>query len=143
MEETRRQRIMNNPTFRLMRWTVPWLLLAYVAYRIWQISAGFGGADALLGSSTSASAVPVAVTEITTGTPVTGMSGVTLVKGIHLRDAPSLSGSVVTDLDKGVAFTVTERRVQWYRIKDGTGNIGWVYIDPGTISVKAVAKTDK
>jgi len=121
---------MANPVFRLVRWTVPWILLGGLLYYVWGATAEFRALKASQPSGTTTQTVE------TTGTPVTGMTGVAKVDGVHLRDLPTASGTVLSDLRKDATFEVIEKREGWYRIKDAGGNTGWITSDPSFVTVE-------
>jgi uncharacterized protein YgiM (DUF1202 family) len=116
---------------RLARWILPWLALALFVNYLWGITADFR-------KGLTASRTPAAVSTQTvdaTSTPVSGMTGTVIAAGSHLRDYPASGGAVIKDLAKGVTFDVLEKRGSWYRIKDSTGNTGWVTADKKYVEV--------
>jgi SH3-like domain-containing protein len=122
---------MANPGVRLARWILPWLALALFVNYVWGITVDFR-------KGLTSARTPAAVTTQTvdaTSTPVSGMTGTVIAEGSHLRDYPASGGAVLKDLAKGVTFEVVEKRGDWYRIKDSTGNIGWVTADKKYVEV--------
>jgi len=131
MEHDSRARLLANPGFRIVRWTVPWFVLAGLLYYVWGATADFRTHKA------NEPSTPVATATVdATSTPVTGMTGTAKVDGVHIRDLPTASGTVLADLKKGAAFEVLATREGWYRVKDTPGHIGWVTSDPSFVSVQ-------
>jgi SH3-like domain-containing protein len=123
VEQDTRAKFRANPGVRLVRWTLPWLLLGAVLYVVWGTTADFRSGKLIT------PAEPTATVEATS-TPVTGMTGTILIDGVHLRDYPAAGGGVLKDLKKDAAFEVLEQRADWYRIRDTVGNMGWITADP-------------
>lgn len=132
MERANRARLMANPGFRLVRWIVPWIALGAVLYYVWGATADFR----VLKANGPAGAGTASQTVDATSTPVTGMTGVVKVDGVHMRDLPAVGGTVLADLRKDATFQVLEKREGWYRIKDAAGHIGWVTSDPSFVTVE-------
>ena len=131
MEQESRARLMANPAFRVVRWTVPWIVLGAVLYYVWGATADFRTIKANEPSSPTASQTVDA-----TSTPVTGMTGTAKVDGVHVRELPAVGGIVLTDLRKDAPFEVLATRDGWYRIRDAAGHIGWITSDPAFVSVE-------
>jgi hypothetical protein len=124
-----RARIMANPAVRIARWTLPWLLLGAVLYTVWNTTADFR--DGKIGQPSQTTATVEA-----TSTPVTGVTGTVLVDGVHLRDVPAAGGTVLKDLKQGATFEVVEQLADWYRIRDASGNMGWITSDAKFVSIQ-------
>jgi SH3-like domain-containing protein len=120
---------MHNPVFRVVRWIVPWIALGAVLYYVWGATADFR----LLKTGTSGTATQ---TVDATSTPVTGMTGIAKVDGVHIRDVPAAGGTVLADLRKDAAFEVLAQQPGWYRIKDAAGHIGWITSDASFVAVE-------
>jgi hypothetical protein len=129
VEQDTRAKITTNPAVRVARWTLPWLVLGAVLYVVWGTTADFR--DGKLGAASETTTTVEA-----TSTVVTGMTGVILIDGVHLRDVPAPGGTVLKDLKKDATFDVLETRADWYRIKDAAGNMGWITADITFVAVQ-------
>jgi SH3-like domain-containing protein len=124
---------MANPGVRFVRWTVPWIALAALLYVVWGATADF---RALKASEPAGAASATTSTVEASSTPVTGMSGVAKVDGVHVREVPEADGTVLSDLRKDASFEILAKREGWYRIKDVTGHMGWVTSDSSFVAVE-------
>lgn len=122
-----------NPGVRLVRFTLPWLVLAALVWLVWT-AAGDMRDQRASAPETTATTTATGTAEATS-TPVSGLTGTVLKDGVHLRDYPAPGGTVLVDLAKGATFEVIERRGTWARVRDGVGNIGWVSSDPKLVSI--------
>lgn len=130
MEQESRNRLMANPAVRIVRWTVPWIVLGAVLYYVWGATSDFRTLKA------GQPSVETSPSVTTTSTPVTGMTGVAKVDGVHIRDIPTAGGTVLSDLRKDATFEVLATMDGWYRVKDAAGHIGWVTSDPAFVAVE-------
>lgn len=129
MQNDTQHRFMNNPIIRVVRWTVPWVLLAVVAWYLW----GFYTEFRLNARTTAAAyvtpeqaALQTTSTANATSTVPAGMVGVALVDGVRLRTTPSANGQVAASVGKGTKLILLEKRNTWYKVRDPLGHIGWV-----------------
>ena len=51
------------------------------------------------------------------------------IKGnqVNIRQAPSTQSDVTWELTKGYPMQVTQKRGNWFKVKDFEGELGWVY----------------
>jgi SH3-like domain-containing protein len=133
MERESRARLLANPGVRFVRWTVPWIALGALLYVVWGATTDF---RALKAAEPSTPARTATSTIETTSTPVSGMTGTAKVQGVHVREVPEADGTVLADLAKDATFEVLAKREGWYRIKDTTGNMGWVTSDSSFVAVE-------
>lgn len=129
MQNDTRGRFMNNPIVKVVRWTVPWVLLAVVAWYLW----GFYIEFQLNARTTAAAyvtpeqaALQTTSTAQATSTVPAGMVGVALVDGVRLRITPSANGQTVASVGKGTRLLLLEKRNSWYKVQDPLGHVGWV-----------------
>ncbi len=130
MDESR-QRMLTSPPFRLIRWTVPWLLLGVIAYAVWGVASDFQAEKSRAAAQSATGTV-----EATSVAAAAGSVGTTLVDGVHLRDTPTSGGTVLKDLSKGVFVQVIESRAGWLKVREPGGTVGWMTADASFIEVK-------
>ncbi len=138
MDELRRQRLLANPAVKVLRWTLPWIvligLLLYlntlrVSYEVDQLRQK---ASAEASASVEASASAAASNTVVPA----GTIAVTLVT-VRLRDKPDTSGNILNILAQGTTLVLIEKRGEWYRAQDPRGFIGWVSASPTVLTVTA------
>ena len=138
MDELRRRRLLANPAFKVLRWTLPWIvlvgLLLYlntlrVSYQVEQLRQK-ASADASASVNATASA-----TATNTGVPP-GTTAVTLLT-VRLRDKPDTSGGILNILAQGTTLRLIEKKGEWYKAQDPRGFIGWVSASPTVLTVTA------
>ena len=138
MDELRRQRLLANPAVKVLRWTLPWIvligLLLYlntlrVSYEVDQLRQK---ASAEASASVEASASAAASNTVVPA----GTTAVTLVT-VRLRDKPDTSGNILNILAQGTTLVLIEKRGEWYRAQDPRGFIGWVSASPTVLTVTA------
>jgi SH3-like domain-containing protein len=138
VDELRRQRLLANPAVKVLRWTLPWIvligLLLYlntlrVSYEVDQLRQK---ASAEASASVEASASAAASNTVVPA----GTIAVTLVT-VRLRDKPDTSGNILNILAQGTTLVLIEKRGEWYRAQDPRGFIGWVSASPTVLTVTA------
>jgi len=138
VDELRRQRLLANPAVKVLRWTLPWIvligLLLYlntlrVSYEVDQLRQK---ASAEASASVEASASAAASNTVVPA----GTTAVTLVT-VRLRDKPDTSGNILNILAQGTTLVLIEKRGEWYRAQDPRGFIGWVSASPTVLTVTA------
>ena len=138
MDELRRQRLLATPAVKVLRWTLPWIvligLLLYlntlrVSYEVDQLRQK---ASAEASASVEASASAAASNTVVPA----GTIAVTLVT-VRLRDKPDTSGNILNILEQGTTLVLIEKRGEWYRAQDPRGFIGWVSASPTVLTVTA------
>lgn len=125
---------MSSPIVKVVRWTLPWVLFAVVAWYLWgfytefQTNARTTAATyvspeqaALLATSSANATASISATSVPTG-----MIGKALVDGVRLRTTPSANGQVTASVGKGTTLVLLEKRKSWYRVRDPLGHVGWV-----------------
>jgi SH3-like domain-containing protein len=124
-----RDRYVNSPIAKVVRWTVPWVLLVVVSWYLWGFYTQFK-----LSARTAATAYvtpeqaamrTTATVEATLSVPA-GQVGVALVDGVRLRTTPAENAQVTASVGKGTKLVLLEKRDNWYRVRDPLGHIGWV-----------------
>lgn len=129
MQNDNRHRFMSNPIIRVVRWTVPWVLLAVVAWYLWGFYTEFqlnARTTAAAYVSPEQAALQTTSTADATSTVPAGMVAVALVDGVRLRTTPSANGQVAASVGKGTRLVLLEKRSTWYKVRDPLGHIGWV-----------------
>lgn len=130
MDQDRKERITSSPVFRIVRWTVPWVLFVVVVFVLagtWNdFQAAQRAADAAAAAAAQSALATSTVSTNVTGTPVANTSAVTVTDGVHLRAAPSSNADVVATEGKSTALSVTAKTDGWFKVKDPAGHIGWV-----------------
>ena len=136
MDELRRKRLLANPVIKVLRWTLPWIVLIGLLFYLNTLRVGFQVAQSRQRASAEASAsVEASASKSATNTVVpAGTTGVTLVT-VHLRDKPDTSGNVLNILAQGTQLILIEKRGEWYRAQDPRGFIGWVSASPTVLTV--------
>lgn len=136
MDEIRKQRLLAHPVIKILRWTLPWIVLVGLLFYLNSMRVTFQSAQARQKASAEASAsVEASASKSATNTVVpAGTTGVTLVT-VRLRDKPDTSGNVLNILAQGTQLVLIEKRGEWYRAQDPRGFIGWVSASPSVMTV--------
>ncbi len=138
MSQVARRRLVNSPGFRLARWTVPWVILAFVAYTAWGLTADFRNASSRARAQANV-APPKAIQPASTAEK--GQTVFTVADGVRMYDVPNSGATVLRVLKRSAALTVIEKQERWYRVRDSVGNVGWVTDDAEFVStVRAAAR---
>lgn len=126
MHDSSRDRIVTNPLFRVMRWTLPWLALGVLVYFLWGFYTDFlANRKAIVITTAEEQALGTTSTVDATTTVVAGTSLVVAVDGVKLRVQPTTTSETIASLGKGTLLVALERKGDWYRVKDPNGHTGW------------------
>lgn len=127
MQSDTRARILNNPAFKIVRWTLPWVVLAVILYVFSGYWTDFQRNKAAVVFTTGEEAALRTTTTVdASATPVTGVSAVALIDGVRLRAQPAASAQILASVGKGTKLTVLEERKDWLRVRDPIGHVGWI-----------------
>jgi hypothetical protein len=139
VQDDRDNRFTGNPVVRVLRWTVPWILVGVVGWYLWGFYNEFkvnARATAESLKAAEQAAVETTVSAETSGTAMANVTAIVLVDGVRLRTTPADSGQIVAAVGKDVKLTLIEKKGDWYRAKDPLGRIGWVSASPKLIKVE-------
>lgn len=136
MDEMRRRRLLANPVVKVIRWTLPWIVLVGALFYLNTLRVSFQVEQRRQQSEASATveatgSVPAGSTAVPAGT-----TAVTLVT-VRLRDKPETSGNVLNILAQGTKVILVEKRGEWYKAQDPRGFTGWVSASPTVLTVTA------
>jgi uncharacterized protein YgiM (DUF1202 family) len=124
MDSESRERMKSNPVFRVLRWTVPWIVLAVLGWVLLNMWSSYQVAKLQAASAEPTPTVPASV-----GSTLSA-EAVTLIAQLKLRETPGTDGKILVELNKGAKLTVSEIRDGWYHVtyvpSKGKPAIGWV-----------------
>jgi uncharacterized protein YgiM (DUF1202 family) len=127
MQSDTRARIVNNPAFKIVRWTLPWVVLATILYVFSGYWTDFQRNKAAVVITTAEEeSLRATTTADATATPVVGVTAVALVDGVRLRAQPAASSQYFASVGKGTTLVVLEEKKDWLRVRDPIGHIGWI-----------------
>jgi uncharacterized protein YgiM (DUF1202 family) len=127
MQSDTRARILSNPAFKVVRWTLPWVVLAVILYVFSGYWSDFQRNKAAVVITTAEEeAMRTTSTVEASGTPVVGVSAVALIDGVRLRAKPAATAQILASVGKGTKLTVLEEKKDWLRVRDPIGHIGWI-----------------
>jgi Bacterial SH3 domain len=139
VDELRRQRLLAHPVLKVLRWTLPWIVLVALLFYLNTLRVSFEVAQlrqkASAEASASVDASASAAASSTAAVPA-GTTAVTLVT-VRLRDKPDTSGNTLNILAQGTTLVLIEKKGAWYRAQDPRGFIGWVSASPTVLTVTA------
>ncbi len=121
MDSETRERVKSNPTVRVVRWTVPWIVLAGLVYVLW----GAYGDYRVMQRSQELQSTEPTVSLGSVGESMTAKA-VVLIDGLNLRDAPDTGANILVKIPKSKTVEVYELKDGWYRVKEPGGRMGWV-----------------
>jgi len=127
MQSDTRARILNNPAFKVMRWTLPWVVLAVILYVFSGYWADFQRNNkAVVFTTAEEAAMRTTATVDATGTPLVGVTAVALIDGVRMRAKPLATAQILASVGKGTKLTVLEEKKDWLRVQDPIGHVGWI-----------------
>jgi hypothetical protein len=138
VDELRRQRLLAHPVLKVLRWTLPWIVLVGLLFYLNTLRVSFEAEQLRQKASAEASASvePTASLSATNTVVPAGTTAVTLVT-VRLRDKPDTSGNILNILAQGTTLVLIEKKGEWYRAQDPRGFIGWVSASPSVLTVTA------
>ncbi len=121
-------------TMRIARIVGAWALLLILAWLAWGMYGDYRSTPkspgALPGSTPATQSVEPTGTDASaeaTTKPVGTKPTVTvLAEGLNLRKKPMTSADVIKKLKSGSSLELLETANGWYRVRDNTGDEGWV-----------------
>ena len=133
--------------FAIARKVLPWVVLAFVLFRVGSLVAEFQGAQR---AASRQSAEAAATTTLTAGqaaknasVPATktaaaarGPYVIVLSDGVNFHASASNSGKVLSSLKRGAELSQLGRVGNWLKLKDAGGTIGYVYDNPKFVAHK-------
>jgi uncharacterized protein YgiM (DUF1202 family) len=127
MQSDTRARILSNPAFKIVRWTLPWVVLAVILYVFSGYWTDFQrNKTPIVITTGEEDALRTTATVDATATPVVGVTAVSLVDGLRLRASPAATSQYFASVGKGTKLTVIEEKKDWLKVRDPLGHIGWV-----------------
>jgi hypothetical protein len=129
LETYAQRRVKDNPVFKIVRWTLPWVLVGVVGWYLWGAYTEFK-VNARVTSEAFKTAEEQALVTTSSvdasGTPLASVVAVVLTDGVRLRTTPTANGQIVASVGKDTKLTLLEQKGDWYRAQDPLGRIGWV-----------------
>jgi hypothetical protein len=124
--------------FAIARKVLPWVVLAFVLFRVGALVVEFQGAQQAADrqAASDAAATTLTAAQPPKGTPAAspkatpaarGPYVVVLSDGVNFHASASNSGKVLTSLKRGDELAELGRVGNWLRLKDSKGTIGYVY----------------
>jgi SH3-like domain-containing protein len=136
MDDLKRRRLLANPVVKVLRWTVPWLVLVGLLFYLNTLRVSYQVELSRQAEASSSVDATGGVAATSTAAVPAGTTAVTLVT-VRLRDKPDTSGNVLNILAQGTTLIIVEKKGEWYRAQDPRGFIGWVSASPSVLTVTA------
>ena len=133
MDEIRRRRLLANPVVKVIRWTLPWIVLIGALMYLNTLRVTFQ-VEQKRQAEASSTVEPTSSVSPTSSVVPAGTTGVTLVT-VRLRDKPETAGNVLNILAQGTQVIIVEKRGEWYRAQDPRGFTGWISASPTVLTV--------
>lgn len=133
MDEIRRRRLLANPVVKVIRWTLPWIVLIGALFYLNTLRVTFQAEQRRQAEASSTVEPTSSVSPTSTVVPA-GTTGVALVT-VRLRDKPDTSGNVLNILAQGTQVIIVEKRGEWYKARDPRGFTGWISASPAVLTV--------
>jgi SH3-like domain-containing protein len=134
VNDFRRKRLLANPVVKVLRWTLPWIVLIGALFYLNTLRVSYQ--TEVLRQASASSTVDATTTVDASNTIMpAGSTAITLVT-VRLRDKPDTSGAVLNILEQGTSLVLVQKQGDWYKAQDPRGFIGWVSASPSVLTVK-------
>jgi SH3-like domain-containing protein len=134
VNDFRRKRLLANPVVKVLRWTLPWIVLIGALFYLNTLRVSYQ-TEVLRQASASSTVDATTTVDASSTIMPAGSTAITLVT-VRLRDKPDTSGAVLNILEQGTSLVLVQKQGDWYKAQDPRGFIGWVSASPSVLTVK-------
>jgi cytoskeletal protein RodZ len=123
---------------RAFRNVLPWVFLMAIIVAGFVMFSSFQASLRRASTSLPAgeSAVATSSADTSATTVPTSTVAVTRVPGVQVRSTTDAGGVVLATEDQDVELKVLERTDTWLKVKDPSGNIGWIANSSKTVEIR-------